>query len=119
MGRASIGMEAWLSWGVATSTALVSRTRCNVPALRRRAGTQKGQALCCYGPRLCSAPLRAAQRPGHETSLALPRRARNLRLLHWCHLRRRDETLQLGDAGAAIGAGLGLCADLGGGARAG
>src|SRR3954453_5324632 len=48
----------------------------------------------------------------------LPRSARDLRLLHWCQLRRRDQALQLGNAGAAIGAGLELYADLGGCARA-
>ena len=31
-------------------------------------GTQQGCAVCCsMGPRLCSASLRAARRPGHET----------------------------------------------------
>ena len=43
--------------------------------LLRRAGTQcKGYRVA--GPRLCSAPLRAALRPGHETCLLrrLPRR---------------------------------------------
>src|SRR4051812_28926211 len=49
----------------------------------------------------------------------LPRRARDLGLLWRRHFGRRDQPLQLGDAGAAIGARLELCADLGGGAGTG
>src|SRR5689334_19982178 len=45
----------------------------------------------------------------------LPCRARDL--LRRRHFRRRNQTLQLGNAGAAIGAGLELGADLGGCAR--
>src|SRR4051795_7998569 len=56
--------------------------------------------------------------PGLLRRAPPPRRARALGLLRWRHLRRRDQALQLGDAGAAIGAGLELCADLGGRARA-
>ena len=59
----------------------MSRTRCSVLTLLRRAGTQRCELRCDMGPRLCSAPPRgAAPRPGREsTSLALPLSTSSLR----------------------------------------
>jgi hypothetical protein len=46
-------------------TSMVSRTRCSVLTMRRRAGTHC--SVVQHGPRFSSAPLRAALRPGHES----------------------------------------------------
>ncbi len=47
----------------------MSRTRCSAQAVRRRAGTSGPHSSLKHGPRLCSASLRAAPRPGHERGI--------------------------------------------------
>ena len=53
---------------VAANGRSVSRTRCSALALLRRVGTHDTQTVLRDEPRFSSAPLRAALRPGKESS---------------------------------------------------
>ncbi|MET4070837.1 hypothetical protein ABID58_005647, partial [Bradyrhizobium sp. S3.2.6] len=54
----SVIASAMMAYGETTFAPLVSRTRCSVRTLLRRAGTQQAAYSLMHGPRLCSAPLK-------------------------------------------------------------